>query len=146
MLKVTPSFISVAESHFKVDAKFMNLGKALNKSIVVELKRTYPNLVTEVIRRDTIPGIRYIDSLSYNVDIVPTRDKGLNRISICIDADNVVDELYETNNCITKDMFIYEDEVRPVYPYPFAIINDPAIKLKASTANPFSVTNSISWK
>lgn len=138
LLKVTPQFISVAESHFRVDAKFMNMGKALNKKIVVELKRTYPNLTTQIIRRDTIPGIRYIDSLSYDLEIVPTRDKGLNKISICIDADNVVDEIYETNNCITKDVFIYEDEARPVYPYTYAIVNKPDIKLIASTANPFS--------
>ncbi|MBI5372188.1 MAG: hypothetical protein HZA79_09220 [Sphingobacteriales bacterium] len=137
LVKVNPSFISVAETHFNVDAKFVNLGKAINKNIVVEVKRTYPNLTTEVIRRDTIPGIRYIDSLSYSIDIVATRDKGLNRISICLDADNDVDELYETNNCITRDVFIYEDEARPVYPYNYAIINNPAIKLVASTANPF---------
>jgi len=138
LVKVNPSFISVAETHFKVDAKFMNLGKAINKNIVVEVKRTYPNLTTEVIRRDTIPGIRFIDSILYAIEIVPTRDKGLNKISICIDADNVVDELYETNNCITKDVFIYEDEARPVYPYTYAIINKQDIKLVASTANPFS--------
>lgn len=137
LIKVNPSFISVAETHFKVDAKFMNMGKAVNKNIVVEVKRTYPNLTTEVIRRDTIPGIRYIDSLAYSIDIVATRDKGLNRISICVDADNTVDELYETNNCITKDVFIFEDEARPVYPYNYAIINNPAVKLVASTANPF---------
>jgi hypothetical protein len=137
LIKVTPQFISVAETHFKVDAKFMNLGKAPNKKIVVELKRTFPDLTTQVIRRDTIPGIRYIDSLSYDLDIVPTRDKGLNKISICVDADNAVDEIYETNNCITKDVFIYENEARPVYPYMFAIVNKPDIKLVASTANPF---------
>ncbi len=137
LVKVNPSFISVAETHFKVDAKFVNLGKALNKNIVVEVKRTYPNLTTEVIRRDTIPGVRYMDSLSYSIDIVGTRDKGLNRISICLDADNTVDELYETNNCITKDVYIYEDEARPVYPYNYAIVNNPALKLVASTANPF---------
>lgn len=138
LVKVTPQFISVAESSFKVDAKVMNLGKAPGKKIVVEMKRTFPDLTTIVVRRDTIPGIRYIDSLSYVLDIVPTRDKGLNRISICVDADNVVDEIFETNNCITKDIFIYEDEARPVYPYTYAIINKPDIKLIASTANPFS--------
>src|SRR5258705_10429558 len=138
-VKIVPSFISVAETHFKVDAKFMNLGKAPSKKIVVELKRTYPDLTTAVIRRDTIPGIRYIDSLLYDLEIVPTRDKGLNKISICVDADNDADEIYETNNCITKDVFIYEDEARPVYPYTFAIVNKPDIKLVASTANPFSV-------
>jgi len=138
LIKINPSFISVAETQFKVDAKFMNLGKAINRNIVVEVKRTYPNLTTEIIRRDTIPGIHYIDSLTYTLDIVPTRDKGLNKISICVDADNAVDELYETNNCITKDVFIYEDEARPVYPYTYAIVNRQDVKLVASTANPFS--------
>src|SRR6185436_17143056 len=94
LLKITPQFISVAETHFKVDAKVMNLGKAINKKIVVELRRTFPDLTTQVIRRDTIPGIRYMDSLTYDIQIVPTRDKGLNKISICVDADNVVDEIY----------------------------------------------------
>ena len=138
LAKVTPSFITVADPQFKIAAKFMNIGKAVNKNIVVEVKRTYPNNYTEVIRRDTIPGIRYIDSLSYTFDIVPTRDKGLNKISICVDADNAVSELYETNNCVTKDVFIYEDEARPVYPYTYAIVNNPNAKLIASTANPFS--------
>lgn len=137
LVLVNPSFISIAETHFNVKAKMVNLGKAIGKNIVVELKRTYPDQTTEVIRRDTIPGIRYMDSLEYAIDIVGTRDKGLNRISICIDADNDVDELYETNNCVTKDVYIFEDEARPVYPYNFAIVNNPATKLVASTANPF---------
>lgn len=138
LIKVSPSFISVAENNFKVNAQMINLGKAINRPIVVEVKRTFPDLTTQVIRRDTIPGIRYIDSLSYTLDIVPTRDKGLNRISICVDADNVVDELYETNNCVTKDVFIYEDEARPVFPYTYGIVNKQDVKLVASTANPFS--------
>ena len=138
LVKISPTLISVAESQFKVSAKMMNIGKAIDKKIVVELKRTYPNLTTEVIRRDTIRGIRYIDSLSYTLDIIPTRDKGLNKITICVDADNAVNESYESNNCVTKDVFIYEDEARPVYPYTYAIVNKPDIKLVASTANPFS--------
>ncbi len=138
LIKINPSFISVAESFFKVDAKFLNLSKAVNKNIVIEVKRTYPNLVTEVIRRDTIPGIRYADSISFQVPILATRDKGLNKITICIDADNQVDELYESNNCITKDVFIFEDEIRPVYPYNYSIINKQGTKLQASTANAFA--------
>ncbi|NOT51630.1 MAG: hypothetical protein HOP10_10165 [Chitinophagaceae bacterium] len=137
LLKISPQFISVAETSFKVDAKFMNLGKAPDKSIVVEAKRIFPDLTTQVIRRDTIPGIRYIDSLSYVIPIDPIHDKGLNKITICVDADNEVEELYETNNCITKDVFIFEDEARPVFPYNFSIVSKPDIKLVASTANPF---------
>ncbi len=139
LVKVAPSFISVAETSFRVNASFMNIGKAINKSIVVELKRTYPGQSTpEVFRRDTIPGTRYLDSLTYELPIVATRDKGLNRITITVDADNQVDELYETNNSITKDVYIFEDEIRPVAPYNFSIVNTPAVKLIASTANAFA--------
>jgi Peptidase family C25/CARDB len=138
LVKISPSFISIAESQFKVDATFMNIGKAVNKNIVVEVKRTYPNLTTEVIKRDTIPGIRFIDSLTYTIPIIATRDKGLNKITITVDADNDVDELYETNNSVTKDVFIFEDEARPVYPNDFAIVNRQNIKLLASTADPFA--------
>ncbi len=137
LVKVSPTFISVAEPFFKVDAKFLNLGRATNKEIVIEVKRTYPDLTTEVIHRETIPGIRFADSLSFNIPIVATRDKGLNKITVTVDADNSVDELYETNNTITKDVFIFEDEARPIYPYPYSIVNRQDIKLIATTANPF---------
>ncbi|HKB44504.1 MAG TPA: C25 family cysteine peptidase, partial [Chitinophagaceae bacterium] len=138
LVKISPSFVSIADTVFKVNAKFMNIGKAINKNIVVEIKRTYPDLTTQVIKRDTIPRIRYIDSLTYFIPIVPARDKGLNKITITVDADNNVDELYETNNTVTKDIYIFEDEARPVYPVNFAIVNRQNIKLLASTANPFA--------
>lgn len=137
MVEINPSFISVAENSFTVKAKFMNLNKAIDRPIVIEMKRTFPDLTTET-RRDTIPGIRYLDSLTYEIPILSTRDKGLNKISFCIDADNVVDEIFETNNCVTKDFFIYEDEIRPVYPFNYAIVNRQGIKFHASTANPFT--------
>lgn len=146
LVKINPAFISVAETNFKVNAKFMNIGKAINKDIVIEVKRTYPDNRVEIIRRDTIPGIRFLDSLSYTIPIVATRDKGTNKITIMVDADNVVDELYETNNSITKEFFIFEDELRPVYPYPYSIVNSQAVKFQASTANAFSVLRNYSME
>ena len=138
MVKVSPSFISVSEPNFKVTVNFMNIGKAVNKDIVVELKRTYPDLSVEVIRKDTISFTKFMDSLSYTFSIVPTRDKGLNKITITIDAGNVVDELYETNNSVTKDVYIIEDDVKPIYPYDYSIVNQQDIKLVASSADPFA--------
>ena len=137
-VRINPSFVSVADASFQVEAAILNLGKAINRDIVVEVKRTFPDLSTQVIIRDTISGIRFSDTVLYSIPIQALRDKGLNKISICVDADNGLDELYESNNCVTKDVFIYEDEARPVYPYNFAIVNTQNIKLTASTANPFA--------
>ena len=138
LVKVSPSFISVDETSFKIDAQMLNMGKAVDSNIVIEVKRTYPNGLTQVIQRDTIPGIRYTDSISLKIPIIANRDVGLNKITITIDADNSVDELYETNNTITKDVFIYDDAAKPIYPYNFSIVNKQNITLAASTANPFA--------
>ena len=138
LVSISPSFISVAQKSFKLTAKMMNLGMAIDHKIVIEVKRTYPNNTTEIIRRDTIPGIRYMDSISIDVPIVANRDKGINKITITIDAPNEVDELYETNNSVTKEVVIYDNAASPVYPYDFSIVNRQGIKLVASTANPFA--------
>lgn len=138
LVKLSPTFISIAEPSFKAEAKFVNLGKAVHKDIAVEVKRQFPDGHSTTVLKDTIPGIRYQDSLTIWFPIDPKTDKGLNRITITLDADNVVDEVFETNNTVTKDVFIFEDDIRPVYPLNFAIVNNPNIKLQASTANSLS--------
>ncbi len=142
MLRIAPNFISVADVSFNVDAKFVNIGRAISTPVVVEIKREYPDQSVAVVFRDTLPGIRSMDSINYNVPIDPIQDKGLNKITVTIDPDNLIDELFETNNSITKEIMIYEDEARPIYPYNFAIINLQQPKLIASTANPFSESKS----
>src|SRR4029078_9226611 len=62
------------------------------------------------------------------------------KIIVTLDTDNDVSEISETNNSITKEFFIYEDEIKPLYPYNYAIININNQKLFASTANPFSTS------
>ncbi len=138
LVKITPDFISVAERSFKLDAQFYNIGKAVNDKISIEVKRQFPDNSTKIIYKDTINGIRYSHSISIDIPIDPNVDKGANKIIVTVDADNNVDELYETNNSVTKEFLIYEDEARPTYPYEFAIINQPNSKLIFSTANPFS--------
>jgi hypothetical protein len=135
---INPQFISIAENKFTVNMKLYNLGKAINDSIVVEIKRQYPDNSIVTLARKKIKGIYYADSLSLDVPIIATRDKGLNKLIITVDADNAVTEMTEANNTITKEFYIYEDEARPAYPYDFSIISQLPVKLYASTANPLS--------
>ncbi|HMC86224.1 MAG TPA: C25 family cysteine peptidase, partial [Chitinophagaceae bacterium] len=135
---INPQFISVAETKFSAFIKIYNLGKAIDDSITVDIKRQYPDNSIVTLQRKKIAGIRYADSLTLDVPVVASRDKGLNKLIITVDADNVVTEVTEANNMITKEFFIYEDEARPIYPYNYAILNQPTVKLFASTANPLS--------
>jgi hypothetical protein len=143
LIKISPAFISLVEKNFTVKIKAVNLGKAVRDSIVLEVKQQYPNGTTGILYRQKIKGIRDADSVELTVPVVGSRDKGQNKLIVTIDADGVVSEVSESNNTAAKDFYIYEDEARPVFPYTYAITNNPNEKLFASTANP--VTSTKTW-
>jgi hypothetical protein len=139
-VKINPSFISIAESNFKANVTYMNLGKAIVDSININVKRQYPSGVTQTVFNRRVKAAYYLDSLNFIFNIDPLTDKGLNRIIIKVDGDDQISEMSEINNTITKDVFIFEDEARPIHPYNYEIVNALPLKLSASTANPFSST------
>jgi hypothetical protein len=141
-ININPSFLSIAETNFKVKSYLYNIGRAINDSVLVVATRQYPqssinpNGLTEEIYRKRIKAPLALDSLELTLPIFPERDKGINRISITIDADNRIDELSEQNNSAVREVVIFEDELRPVYPYNYAIVNKPVAKFAGSTSNP----------
>lgn len=137
---INPSFISVADNSFKVKCYFYNIGKATGDSVSVIITQQYPDGTKADLFHQRIKSVRYIDSVLLTVPIVASRDKGENKLTVTIDDNFKYDELSESNNTVTKSFFIYEDELRPVYPYNFAIVNKSGVKLYASTADPLSAS------
>lgn len=145
---INPSFLSIAETGFKVKIFYYNLGKAINDSITIEVKRQYPasaqypNGHTEMVYQKKVKATLSIDSLQLNLPILPGRDKGINKILVALETENRISELSENNNNVSADVVIFEDDLRPVYPYQFSIVNKQGTQLVASTSNPFSSTKS----
>ena len=137
---INPSFVSVSNNFFSVKMRFYNLGKAVNDSIYVLVTRRYPNGTTTTLLNKKIPGILYSDSITLNVPIVATRDKGQNYITVTVNATNSVPEVTTLNNTVTASVYVYEDDAEPAYPYNYAIINTNSQKLIASTADPFAAS------
>ncbi len=136
LVKTKPSIISVADVSFEIDVKMMNIGRATGDSIKVSVKRKLPSGTIVNLYDSLVPGTRYIDSLKFPIVISPTTDKGLNQVIVSLDYTSRVDELCETNNTITKDFYIFEDELRPSSPYNYSIVNQQNITYVANTANP----------
>ena len=135
-VRINPSIVSVADEKFTVKAYMYNLGKATGDSLLVRVNRQYPDGTAELLFNRKIKSIRYMDSVTLEIPIIGSRDNGENRITVSIDDDNVYAELSETNNSATATFNIFEDELKPVYPYNYSIVNKQGIKLIASTANP----------
>lgn len=137
-VEINPQFISVAEQEFDLKIRYFNIGKATNDSINVKVTRILPNGTRVVIYNERRLAPKNDDTIQLKVPINPTTDKGNNRIEVVLDDNDEIQEEEEGNNSIVKTVFIYEDEVTPVYPQKFSIVNNASQKFYASTANPFS--------
>ena len=138
LVKISPNIISVADNSFNLKIKMQNIGKAVGDSISVTVKRKLPNDTIRILYSQIIPAIKSVDSLELTVPIIPTTDKGLNRITVTLDATYRIEEQFETNNSVSKDFYIFEDELRPAFPNNFSIVNRQNITFVANTANPLS--------
>ena len=116
----------------------MNIGRAIRDSMRVTVKQKLPNDSIRILYNQMIPAIMFMDSLNLTVPINRLTDKGLNKLTVTLDDGNRIDELFETNNILNKDFYIFEDELRPISPYNYSIISQQNISFYASTANPLS--------
>ncbi len=139
-IRISPNIVSVADVSFNVKAYLYNIGKATGDSVLVRVRRQYPNGTDTLLFSKRILSIRYANSVSFDVPVIASRDKGENKLTVSIDGDNKYTELSESNNSATVTFPILEDELTPVYPYNYAIINRATAKLVASTAEPKGVS------
>ena len=141
-VRVDPTPVSVADRTFRVSIKLHNIGRAVGDSVLVTVERQLPDGRRSDLFRKRIPAIRYVDSLELDVPVNPLTDKGENRITVRVDADGRIPEVSEDNNTVTRSVMIIEDELRPVFPPDYSIVNRTDISLTASTANPLQPTRS----
>lgn len=123
---------------FTVFAQVKNIGKAINDSIVIEFKRTFPDGTTS-IEQVMVAAPYYANTYSVKFPVDFSKGPGLNTMVVRVDAYGTVAELNEGNNSTQAIQFLIPgDDITPVYPYQYAVVPSGPVKLKASTGNPFA--------
>lgn len=138
-IQLSPAFISVADTAFNVKVKVTNIGRATKDSVTIKINRKSANGETFTVLSKTFATVGFVDSVTVEVPVIANRDKGMNAITALVDFNNSVTEMSDDNNSSTLDFMISEEEIRPVYPFNYAVITAPDIKLQASTVNPLHV-------
>jgi hypothetical protein len=133
LIRISPTPLSVTNSNFDLKVKYYNLGKAVNDSVRLQIKREMPDGSLVVLYDQNRGRVYASDSVSISVPINPYTDRGQNKIIVQLDSASLLNEITRSNNNVTKSFSIAEDEVRPVYPLNFAIVNSNKIKLTATT-------------
>ncbi len=114
-----------------------NLGKAIDDTVSVKVEHINPAGAVTTVKTFSFINLYNADTAVVQVPINKIADLGLNKYRVTIDDNNLFDEQSETNNTGTFELFIYSDNLVPVYPYEFSIVSQQGITLKASTLNPF---------
>lgn len=138
-LSPIPVTVTTALDTFIIRAVVYDLGKSIRDSVWVSIRHTKPGNST-VLYSDSVklPYLLYSDTLQFRMPLDPNNDIGLNNYTIKVDAGEKYDEISEMNNEATLQLFIYSENLVPVYPKEFAIVHEQGITLKASTLNAFA--------
>lgn len=138
LVSFDPSTVSVADSKVTITVRMLNIGKATGDSLPVLIQHQFPDKSVETLFSGKIKPLTNTDSIVLQMNIDPLKDTGLNHLTISLDPNNIITESSEINNTVTRDFTILEDELRPVWPYNYAVTGDPNVSLYASTADPLA--------
>jgi len=136
----TPNNLTSDIGNFEINMIVYNIGMAITDSFYVDVIWTYPD-GTSVPFRPEFAAPLYKDTLSIQLPMNQIKATGLNSFSITLDVGNEIEELDDyINNQTTVTVFISSDDILPIYPYKFSIVDTNEITLMASTADPFQST------
>ncbi|HUH75347.1 MAG TPA: C25 family cysteine peptidase [Chitinophagales bacterium] len=134
-----PEVVNASIDTFKILINQKNIGKSINSSYKVLVERQLPNGQIETYEK-VVDAPSYSDSVYFSIPTNNISGLGQNSFYIKIDFDDEIDELSELNNEVTISRYFTIDDVLPIIPTEYSIVNQPNIEFKFSTANPLLET------
>lgn len=145
-VKTAPAILSAQDKEFKVQFKVLNIGKAIQDSLPVQIIRELPDKTQQIALRTKILAPRFDATLEYRLPVLGEQAAGENRLYIQLDAENEIEEKptpeAESNNEFTDAFgakglrfFVFSNSVKTIYPPDFGIVNAMPVKLQASNTN-----------
>ncbi len=133
-----PAQVTSEIDSFRLKIVVQNLAKGFRDTgLLVRIRHTRPSGQTVVAREYRLPELLRADTAVAWIPFDNRYDLGINRFTVTIDPDNRIAERSKANNTATYEIFISGNNLVPVFPYPYSIVNTPPM-LKASTLNPFA--------
>jgi hypothetical protein len=134
-----PATVNASVDSFQLKVIVKNLGRSINEDYTVTVDRQLPGGELETYER-RLKTPSFVDTVIFDIRTNNITGLGENIFKIKVDAAEEIDELSELNNEVTIIRFFITDDVIPIYPPKFGIVNNSNITLSYSTANPLLET------
>lgn len=130
-----PEQINASVDSFQLKVIVKNIGKAINTNYEVTVERLLPTGELETYSQ-VVPAAFYVDTVIFNIKTDNLSGLGQNSFKIKVDAADEIEEYSELNNEVNINKFFITDDVLPILPPEFGIVNTAPLDLYLSTANP----------
>ncbi len=134
-ISINPEIVNASVDTFQIVINHKNIGKAIDTTYKVFIERSLPNGEIEVYEQ-RVKAPLYSDEVIVSIPTNNINGLGENSFYIKIDSDDEIDELSEDNNEVKITYYFTIDDLIPVSPAEFGIVNEPDVELLYSTANP----------
>ncbi len=94
----------------KIKIKFNNYGAVINDSLNIMVLHKYTNKLDTVLVRRKIPN--FVDSLIVNIAI--KAKSGEHTLTVLLDPENKLDEIYEDDNISRFSFYVFSSSIRPL--------------------------------
>lgn len=133
-IEYNPTIVSASSDSFEVQIAVTNIGKAVDAEYNVRVQRTFPNgEISEYAKR--LPAAYFRDTVIISIPTDRLIGLGTNILRIKVDSGDEIDELSELNNEVVDSLVIFADDIIPILPYEYCIVNAIPDKIYFSTAS-----------
>jgi hypothetical protein len=133
-IEYIPTIVSASSDSFDVQIAITNIGKAVDAEYNVRVLRTFPNgEISEYSKR--LPAAIFRDTVIISIPTDRLIGLGTNILRIKVDSGDEIDELSELNNEVVDSLVIFADDIIPILPYEYCIVNSLPEKIYFSTAS-----------
>lgn len=141
-----PGLLNTQLEDFDFRFKVANIGRNLPDTIFhIEIDQQLPNGERVNLVNEAISAPAFEEELAFTIPIIGPAAVGFNRFFVKVDAQDEIDELpsgaelnnelVDGNNAPGIGVYIVSNDVQPITPAPYSIVNEPNVELIASTLN-----------
>ncbi|MBF8963091.1 hypothetical protein I0P70_07535 [Pontibacter sp. FD36] len=120
--------IAVSEK-FVLSVNTINLGKAINDSVSIGVKRILPNGTAQDPVSIKVKPIYYKEKFELSIPNTDSTGAGMNRFEVTLDDTGLIDELNESNNVLVISHFLPRSGISLLAPMNYSIVNSPSVNL-----------------
>ncbi|GGG06515.1 hypothetical protein GCM10011323_09010 [Pontibacter amylolyticus] len=120
---------TAVSKNFVLRVNAINLGKAINDSLTISVKRISPSGKESALISQKVKPIYYRGQIELNFPNTDSTGAGINRFEITLDAANQFEELNEGNNSLTVRHFLPKSGISLLAPMEFSLVNSESVEL-----------------